>query len=297
MRARLLGGVRVAHARRDMRALLAVLLLAGCSTVESATVLSSTRGLEHCRKGDLVATVFPADWPNVTLEVHEERTCATPIEQTVKVDRELRLSRDVPAWVGGGLGAGVGVAAMVLTLKALPQAGSYNRADGLLMLPLGGALAGATLASSLPHEQQTQRLPSEVRVVTEYEERSGEELPSIGLLTLEGRGLVELRDGRAHVPVDLAMSIYQRPIRLGDRRVWWSLRPGSWVPGRLPACERAAAASQPGDLYRLSLNELLGLEADADRCGRDEWLFARSLRRKVGEVCRERFGPACGPPR
>lgn len=281
----------------NMRACLAVLLLAGCSTVESSTVLSSTRGLERCRRGDLVATVFPADWPNVTLEVHEERTCATPIEQTVKVDRELRVSRDVATYVGGGLGAGAGVAAMVLTLKALPPQSSFNRADGLIMLPLAGAVAGATLTQGLQRDQQVQRLPSEVRVVTAFEERSGDELPSTGLLTLEGRGLAELRDGRAHVPVDLAMAIYQRPIRLGERRVWWSLRPGTWVPGRLPACERAAAAWQSGDLYRLSLSELTGLEADAERCIGDEWPFARTLRRQAGEVCRERFGAACGAPR
>ena len=296
MRARSLAGTRVAP-RRPVRALLTVLLLAGCSTVESATVLSSTRGLERCRKGDLVATVFPADWPNVTIEVQEERTCATPIEQTVKVERELRVSRDMATYVAGGLGAGAGVAVMILALKATPQQSSFNRGDGLLLLPLAGAAAGATLVQGLPREQQVQQLPGEVRVVTAFEERSGDVLPSTGLLTLEGRGLAELRDGRAHVPVELAMSIYQRPIRLGDRRVWWSLRPGTWVPGRLPACERAATAWQSGDLYVFSLSELIALETDAERCSSDQWPFAPSLKRKAHDVCRERFGAACGAAR
>lgn len=280
-----------------MRAPLALVLLAGCSTIESSTLVSSTRGLERCRKGDLVATAFPADWPNVVIEVHEERTCATPIEQTVKVDRELRVSRDMATYVAGGLGAGAGVAVMILAIKAMPAQSSFNRGDGLLMLPLAGAAAGATLVQGLPREQQVQRLPGEVRVVTAFEERSGDVLPSVGLLTLDGRGLAELHDGRAHVPVDLAMRIYQRPIRLGERRVWWSLRPGSWVPGRLPACERAAAAWQSGDLYGFSMSELIGLEADAERCSSDQWPFAPSLARKARDVCRERFGDACGASR
>lgn len=268
-------------------------LIAGCSTVESSTVLSSTRLAERCGKGDVVATVHPADWPYVEVEVHEERSCATPVEQTVRVDRELRVTRDMASYVGAGVGATIGGALMVVALKAVPQQSSYNRVDGLLMLPLAGAVAGATLTQGLAREQQVQRLPSEVRVVTELETHPPDELPSTGLLTLEGRPVATVSDGRARMPLELAMSIYQRPVRLDGRRAWWSLRPGVWVPGKLPACERAGRAWQGTDLYRHSAAELADLEADAERCSSDSWAFANRLHRKVVEVCRERFGTTC----
>lgn len=279
------------HAAR-MRPILFV-ALAGCSTVESSTVLSSTRGLERCRQGDLVASVFPADWPNVDLEVHEERTCATPIEQRVKVDRELRVSRQVPLWIGGGLGAAAGVGAMVLLMKAAPARSysyAYNYGDAYLALPLAGGAAGAAMVEALHPDQQTQTLPSEVRVVTTYDERSDDDHPAAGALMLDSSEVARLEHGHARVPIDVATRVYQQPIRLGGRRVWWTIRSGAWVPGRLPACERAASVAS---VDALGSGELVDRFADAVTCGRDGWSFAQRLSRKLDAECQRRFDAPC----
>ncbi len=277
---------------RRMRPILLV-ALAGCSTVESSTVLSSTRGLERCKQGDLVASVFPGDWPNVDLEVHEERTCATPIEQTVKVDRELRVSRDVPLWIGGGLGAAAGVGAMVLLTKASASRSlsyRYNYSDAFLALPLAGGAAGAAVVEALHPDQQTQTLPSEVRVVTAYEERFGDEHPSSGPLMLGSVEVAKLAHGHASVPIDVAARVYQQPIRLGGRRVWWTIRSGAWVPGRLPACERAASVKS---VEALAGGELVERFADAVMCSRDGWSFAQRLSRRLDAECQRRFDAPC----
>ncbi len=275
-----------------MRLVFAV-VLAGCSTVEHATVVSTTRGPERCGNGDLVANVFPADWPNVTVEIVEQRSCSTTIRETVDVTRELRLPRDTAYWIGGGIGAAAGLAASIaLQAYTNSTAGSFNRGDGYMMLMLAGAAAGTGLVEGLNVTRQAQALPGEVRVVTSHESRSEDYAPRHGLLSHGKDPLGEVRDGRARVPLELAMGVYGRPLLLDGRRVEWSVRSTAWVPGRLPACERAARAWETGGFETASAKALREAEADAEACMKDGWPFAGSMVSRLTQVCRDRFTAA-----
>src|SRR5690606_38139901 len=109
----------------------------------------------------------------------------------------------------------------------------------------------------------------------------------------EGRAVATLAGGRAIVPLELARRLYRQPLRLSDRRVWWSLRPGVWVPGATPACERAGAAWASARLDALNDRELLDLHADAVLCSRDGWPFATTLAARLDRECKLRFDAAC----
>lgn len=271
------------------------LLLAGCSTVEHTTVVSTTRGPERCANGDLVASVFPGDWPNVTVEVVEQRACSTAIEEKVDVQRELRLPRDTAYWIGAGIGAAAGLGASI-ALQAYTNSspGSFNRGDGYLMLMLAGGAAGAGLVQGLNVSRQTQPLPGEVRVETKYESRTDDHhVPRAGLLTHGKNPLGEVREGRAHVPLELAMAIYGRPLQLDGRRVEWSVRSNAWVPGRLPACVRLAAVRDGPALSALPQGALARAEDDADACAKDGWPFAGTMLMRLSTECRERFNGSC----
>jgi len=279
-------------ARALMRPALA-LLLAGCSTVEHTTVVSTTRGPERCGQGDLVASVFPADWPNVTVEIVEQRSCATAIEEKLDVQRELKLPRETAYWIGAGLGAAAGVGASI-ALQAYTNRtpGSFNRGDGYLMLAFAGAAAGVAAVEGLNVSRQTQALPGEVRVVTSYESRADEHLPRAGLLSQAKSPLGELRHGRARLPLELAMAVYGRPLLLDGRRVEWSVRSNAWVPGRLPACVRLAQVQERG-LTGLAAAELARAQDDADACAKDGWPFAGTMQMRIANECRERFEGSC----
>jgi hypothetical protein len=275
-----------------------VMLLAGCATVEHSTVVSQTRRPEECGKGDLVAAVFPGDWPNVVIEVQEQRTCTTGIDATYQVQRELRVSRDVAYWVGAGVGAAAGVGAMFALQKYMSRTPTtFNQGDGYLMLPLAGAAMGAALVGGLNATKQVQPLSGEVRVETSWERREVERPASIGLLSHRATPLAELRGGRAKLPLELAMSIYGRPLKLDGRLVDWSLRASAWVPGKLPACVRAADANEAfkraGGWTTFSTRELARAEADAEACMKDGWPFAGTMLSRITVECRARVHGSC----
>jgi hypothetical protein len=273
-------------------------LLAGCATVEHSTVVEQTRLPERCGTGDLVARVFPADWPNVVIEVMEQRSCATELQEKVAVQRELRVSRELAHGIGAGIGAAAGVAAMIALQKYMtPSYSTYNQGDGWMMLPLAGAAAGSMLVEGLNVSRQAQPLPGEVRVVSSWTRREEESFKRTGLLSHGATPLAELRDGRAHIPLELAMGVYGRPLQLDGRVVDWSVRATAWVPGRLPACVRAAQANEvaalAGGWGGFSVRELQRAETDAEACVRDGWPFAQTMLTRVAQECRERVHGSC----
>ena len=279
-----------------------LLLAAGCATVETSTVVGRTKGRERCDVGELVASVFPGEWPNVTIEVVEQRSCATAIEEQREVRRELRMSRDVAHGIGAGAGAVAGVAAMIAlqqyTSRTTPRS-SFNRTDGYLLLPLAGAAAGSMVVEALNLTQHVQPIAGEVRVETSHVRRDDERFAGAGLLSHRATPLAVLHGGRAQLPVELVMGVYGRPLELDGRFVDWSVRASAWVPGRLPACVRAAEVHRAGaqGLAALGPREQQQAEADARACQRDGWPFATTLLGRVAQECRARFQSTCANAR
>src|SRR5437868_481181 len=111
-----------------MRALLAGVLLCACSsTVDSKQLLKSERAGERCEAGALIASAFPGRWPDVVIEVREQRDCAVEIKDTFAVTPTTKV-RGVGTVVAGLLGATLGVVADVALTKATQR--TYYATNG-----------------------------------------------------------------------------------------------------------------------------------------------------------------------
>lgn len=271
-------------------------LLAGCATVETETHLRHTQGLERCDDGDLVAAAYPGDWPEVIIEVQQERTCATPVEDEYDVERSINVSRDVATGVAAGVGAVAGLAADIVLMQLMERSGAYSsssaRGEELLALPLLGAVVFGSIVQG--HQVVArQTISHDVRVDTSYLTRHEEDAAYDGELSAAVVPLGPLRGGHVRVPLDVATRVYGRTLQLGARRVSWSVRPRAWVPGLLPACERAARVWQARGFEQLPVPAIQAASDDAEACARDGWPFAETMVNRLAQTCRERFKTSC----
>ncbi len=276
-----------------------LILVTACTTVQTGRELKSTEvDPPKCAESELVVTATPADYPNVLLEVTEERSCISTSHDTWLVHSEMHASPMILGIGGALLGAAAGVGAMFALQSQYSQSESLAyRGDATIILPFVGALAAQRGASQLlrnPNLTETLTPVEETESHDEQHVRHGS--AANGTLAFRDgmRDVISvLRDGQAYVPVGEAARTLTDGLLLNGRPVEWSMRNSAkWRPELLPQCERSADVASR-KMERATLQELEAATKDAIACGDAGWPFADQLTHKLDRICARRFQGPC----
>jgi hypothetical protein len=275
-----------------------LILVTACTTVQTGRELKSTEvDPPKCAEPELVVTATPADYPNVLLEVTEERSCISTSHDTWLVHSEMHGSPMILGIAGALIGAAAGVGGLFALQSQYSQSESLAyRGDASIILPFVGALAGFGASQLVRNPNLTETLTPVEETESHDEQHVRHGSPANGTLAFrEGtREVISvLRDGQAYVPVGEAERTFSEGLTLNGRPIEWSMRNSAkWRPELLPQCERAAEVASR-KMEHATLEELAAATKDAIACGDAGWPFADQLTHKLDRICARRFQAPC----
>jgi hypothetical protein len=293
---------------QGMRFSWAALLAIGCTTVRTGRELRGTDvGPTRCGQSSYVVTAMPLDYPNVLLDVVEDRACEVEVSQTYVEHYEVHVSETVIQWTAVGLGALAGLGGFFAlersyrpTTTTVPQyPGGYTVAyqgDAAIILPFVGAVAGFAGWYLLGKGQTpVETLPAQTEVDRHIEPRLQHTASVDGTLTLlDGSSATELHGGHAVMNVQLAQRAHREGLLLDGRPIEWSVRAGTWAPALTPQCARTQDAAEAAAAFETApLGALARASRDAAACASEGWRFASEVARRLERICQRRFDSRC----